>query len=78
MYPTYALQVHGQDGWEQVEGTEASNRPHHYDELRKTFESLVRGTRPFKAHFVEGFGYRIAVKDATPLAKWRTVDEWHV
>jgi len=69
MYPTYRLEVHTDEGWQQVEGTEASNRPHHYDVLRAEFDSLVRSAKPLRAHFVSGFGYRIT-------SNGRPVDSW--
>ena len=69
MYPTYELQVNTSEGWVQVEGSEASNRPHHYDVLRKEFSSLVRGAKPYIAHFVAEFGYRITC-GPQPVDTW--------
>ena len=69
MYPTMALEVHTSDGWKQVDGTEASSRPHHYDVLRAEFEKLVKAAKPFSAHFVAEFGYRISTDG-------RTTDVW--
>ena len=60
MYRVYALEVHTKDGWKPVGGFEASSRPHHYDTLRKEFESLVAQAKPFIPHLVEEFGYRIS------------------
>ena len=69
MYPTYALEVRVDGRWILVDGTEASNRPHHYDTLRKEFDSLVRAAKPYAKHFVAGFAYRIS-------SNGRTVDIW--
>lgn len=69
IYLTYALEVHTDEGWEIVEGTVASNRPHHYDVLRQEFNRLVRNAIPYKAYFVKEFGYRIS-------REGRTVDLW--
>jgi hypothetical protein len=68
-YPTYELQVHTKQGWQRIEGTEASNRPHHYDTLRKEFGSLVHAAKPFTAHFVQEFGYRIT-SNGQPVDVW--------
>ena len=76
MYPTYELQVHTDHGWIKVEGTESSSTPHHYDTLRAKFDQLVSGTRPYRAHFVREFGYRIAHRYDNPTASWQTVDQW--
>jgi len=60
MYPTYALEVRGEDGWQIVDGTEASSRPHHYDTLRAEFDKLVNAAHPYTAHFVQEFAIRIS------------------
>ena len=73
MYPTYELQVHTDHGWIKVEGTESSSTPHHYDTLRAKFEQLVRGSKPYRAHLVKEFGYRIACREASA---WVSVDAW--
>ena len=78
MYPTYELQVHTDTGWTKVEGTESSSRPHHYDILRAKFDQLVNGSKPYRAHFVKEFGYRIAWRQASASAGWKSVDEWMV
>ena len=69
MYPTYALEVRNDTGWQIVAGTEASNRPHHYDTLRAEFDQLVKVALPYKAHFVQEFAIRIS-RDG------QTVDIW--
>ena len=79
MYPNYELQVWTHEGWEKVEGTETSNRPHIYDELRAKFDLLVMGAKPYSAHFVKGFGYRIARQEYDGKSHvWITVDDWQV
>ena len=69
MYPTYALEVRTENGGLLVGGTEASNRPHHYDLLRKKFDSLVNSAIPYTPHFVKEFAYRIS-------SNGHTVDIW--
>jgi len=69
MYPTYALEVRNETGWQIVDGTEASNRPHHYDTLRTEFDKLVKAAEPFIAHLVQEFAIRIS-------SNGQTVDIW--
>ena len=78
MYPTYELQIHTDTGWIKVEGTESSNRPHHYDTLWDQFVKLVKQSKPYRAHLVKEFGYRIACREASATAVWVSVDEWMV
>jgi len=47
MYQTLELQVYNvaQEAWVRCPGTEASNRPHHYDVLRARFQQAVTEAR---------------------------------
>ena len=71
MYPTYKLQVydHVQGKWIDSTSHEASNRPHHYDVLRKAFERLVSSAKQGSPNQAP-IGYRIMVRDNTPVDCW--------
>lgn len=66
-YPTYKLAVQADNKWCQV--GEASNRPHHYDALRVTFDSIVQAA---KAGHVTITGVRIT-SDDRPVDVWQTL-----
>jgi len=74
MYPNYELQVWTDEGWERVQGTETCNR---YNQLKAKLNRLVWGAKPYIAHFVKGFGYRIVRQEYDGNSYvWVTVDVW--
>ena len=73
MYPVYALQVyaHVQRGWIDVASPAPSNRPHHYDVLRKAFERLVSNAKEGASPNQAPIGYQIVIKSRS---SW--IDRW--
>lgn len=69
MYPVYSLEIFvaTQREWVRLSGCEASNRPHHYDFLRRRFEQLVKLSR--SCPVTVPLGYRIC-QDGHACESW--------
>jgi hypothetical protein len=73
MYPEYKLQVYDyvQKAWIDAPGVEASNRPHHYDDvLRPAYERLIYGATEGASPNQQPIGYRIVVRGNEPVDVW--------
>ena len=71
MYPQYKLQIYDpeQAAWIDSPDHEESNRPHHYDVLRKEFERLVKNAQQIAG---KAAGFRIVVRGSSVVDVWES------
>ena len=73
MYPVYELQAydHIQKKWIDIPGIEASNRPHHYDDvLQPAYSQLIDNATEGASPNQDPIGYRIVRDQDTPVDCW--------
>jgi hypothetical protein len=73
MYPIYGLQAYDyiQKKWISVPDVEASNRPHHYDDvLRPAYSRYIDNAKEGASPNQAPIGYRIVKNETTVVDCW--------